>query len=170
MHQSCGGQRFELVNQLRNLVIADVRRLRFMTDDPQHIWTDYYARLRRRRIAEARILQSQMSADGVTDDTILALDFKHFGNVESDLRRLADQLSENYAMAVSPSTDTESWIALGTTRPGGIDGMNEERCTDWVGFMCDVANSYACVFSTWTLTDPVRQLSWTNESIDVDPE
>lgn len=141
-----------------------------MTDDPQKIWTDYYARLRRRRIAEAQILHSQMNANGVTDDTILALDFMHFGNVESDVRRLAKQLSENYAMTVGRRTDTAYWNAVGTTRPDGVDGMNAERWEDWVGFMCDVANSYGCVFSSWTLSDPARQLSWTNETIDVDPE
>lgn len=77
-----------------------------MTDDPQEIWTDYYTRLRRRRIAEAQILHSQMNANGVTDDTILALDFMHFGNVEADVRRLAKQLSENYVMTVGRRTDT----------------------------------------------------------------
>ena len=140
-----------------------------MTEDPQQIWTDYYARLRRRRIAEAQIVHSQMAADGVTDETLLALDFLHFGNVESDVRDLAEQLSENYAMTVTRRTDSEYWNAEGTTRPDGIDGMNAERCADWVAFMCDVANSYGCVFSIWTLTDPTLQRSWTNETIDVDP-
>ena len=141
-----------------------------MTDETQQIWTDYYARLRRRRIAEAQILYSQMAADGVTNDTIITLDFTHFGNVEDDVRRLAKQLSENYAMTVTRGKKAEYWNADGTTRPDGIDGMNAQRCSDWVAFMCDVANSYGCVFSVWTFTDPVRQLSWTNETIDVDPE
>ena len=147
-----------------------VRRTQFMTDAPQQIWTDYYAGLRRRRIAEAQILHSRMAADGVTDDTILALDFMHFGSVEEDVRRLAKQLSENYSMTVTRGGDADYWNADGTTRPDGIVGMNPQRCADWVKFMCDVANSYGCVFSTWTLTDPLRQLSWTNETIDVDPE
>ncbi len=147
-----------------------VRRQQFMTDDPQQIWTDYYARLRRRRIAEAQFLHLQMTADGVTDDTILTLDFTHFGNVEDDVRRLAKQLSENYVMTVTRGREAGYWSADGTTRPDGIDGMNAQRCVDWVAFMCDVANSYGCMFSAWTLTDPVRQLSWTNETIDVDPE
>ncbi|MEQ8785922.1 MAG: hypothetical protein RIC55_06470 [Pirellulaceae bacterium] len=140
-----------------------------MTDDPQKIWTDYYARLRRRRIAEAQILHSQMAADGITDHSILALEFTHFGNVEDDVRALAKQLSENYAMTVRRRPDDDYWNAEGTTRPGGIDGMNAERCADWVAFMCDVANSYGCAFSTWRLTDATRQRSWTNETIDVDP-
>ena len=141
-----------------------------MTDDAQQTWTDYYARIRRRRIAEAQILHSQMAADGVSDDTVLALDFLHFGPVEQDVRDLAEQLSENYAMTVSPREDGEYWNASGTTRPEGVDGMNLQRCVDWVTFMCDVANSYGCVFSTWRLTDPVRDHFWTNETIEVDPE
>ena len=111
-----------------------------------------------------------MTADGVTDNTILAIDFTHFGNVEDDIRRLANQLSENYAMTVAAASRSEYWHAVGTTRPDGIDGMNAQRCSDWVTFMCDVANSYGCVFSVWTLTDMMRQLSWTNDTIDVDPE
>jgi len=141
-----------------------------MTDDSQQVWTDYYARQRRRRIAEAQILHSQMVADGVTDDTILALDFMHFGNVEDDVRRLANQLSENYVMTVTRGRNAGYWNAEGTSRPNGIDGMNAQRCADWVAFMCDVASSYGCVFSTWTLTDPVRQLLWRNEMINIDPE
>ena len=76
-----------------------------MTDDAQQIWPDYYARIRRRRIAEADLISSQMEADGVSADSILALDFKHFGTVENDVRRLSDQLSENYTclLYTSPS-------------------------------------------------------------------
>ncbi|OYP35624.1 hypothetical protein [Rhodopirellula sp. MGV] len=140
-----------------------------MTEDPQQVWTDYYARMRRRRIAEARILHSRMAADGITDDTILALDFMHFGNVESDVRELAAQLATSYTMTVTRRPDFTYWSVEGTTRPYGIDCMNADRCVDWVAFMCDVANSYGCVFSTWMLTDPTRQRSWSNETIDVDP-
>ncbi|WP_425614713.1 hypothetical protein NA78x_004588 [Anatilimnocola sp. NA78] len=140
-----------------------------MPDDPQQVWTDYYARIRRRRIAEARILHSQMAADGVTGDTILSLDFLHFGPVEDDVRRLAKQLSENYATTVTARPDADYWNAEGTTRPDGVDRMSAEQWSDWVAFMCDVASSYGCVFSVWTLTDPMKQRSWTNESIDVDP-
>ena len=141
-----------------------------MPHDAQQKWTDYYARIRRRRIAETRILHWQMTADGVTDDTVLTLDFRHFGNVEQDVRDLAEQLSENYSMTVSPREDGEYWNASGTTRSEGVDRMDLQRCVDWVAFMCDVANSYGCVFATWRLTDPVRDQFWTNETIDVDPE
>lgn len=141
-----------------------------MTEDSQQVWADYYARIRRRRIAETKILHSQMSADGVNDDTVLALDFLHSGPVERDVRSLAEQLSEHYSMNVALQADGDYWNAVGTTRPEGIDGMNLQRCVDWVTFMCDVANSYGCVFLTWRLTDPAREEFWTNETIDVDPE
>ncbi len=141
-----------------------------MSTDPQAIWTEHYARIRKRRISEARILHQQMSESGVNTETVLALDFLHFGKSENDVRKLASQLSENYHMSVTPRDDTEYWTAAGTTRPMGIDGMDEAQCTEWVSFMCDVANSYGCVFSTWSLTDPMRDQTWSNETIDVDPE
>lgn len=141
-----------------------------MSNDPQATWTEYYARIRKRRIAEARILYQQMTEFGVDAETVLALDFMHFGNSEDGVRRLASQLSENYNIVVTPRDDGVYWNAEGTTRPDGIEGMDEAECTEWVAFMCDVANSYGCVFSTWRLTDPVRDQTWTNEDIDVDPE
>lgn len=133
-------------------------------------WTEYYARIRRRRIAEARILHQQRAESGVDAETILLLDFLHFGNFAKDVRQLANQLAENYSMVVTPRDDGVYWNAEGTTRPEGIHGMDELQCTEWVAFMCDVANSYGCVFSTWRFTDPVRNRTWTNETIDVDPE
>lgn len=141
-----------------------------MSEEPQQTWDEYYARIRRRRIEEARLMHAQMKADGVTDDTVLALDFLHFGEDEDDIQELAEQLSENYTMVVSPRADEPYWNAEGTTRPDGVDGMSEQMCCDWVAFMCDVASSYGCVFSTWKLTDPTQNRSWTNESLDIDPE
>ncbi|MBI1249808.1 hypothetical protein GC197_18435 [bacterium] len=141
-----------------------------MTDDAKQIWTDYYARIRRRRIAEAEFIASQLVADGVTADTVLALDFKHFGTVESDVRRLSDQLSENYSMTVLLSDDGETWFANGTTRPYGVDGMVGDQLRDWAAFMCDVSNSYACVFSTWKLVDPQRKMEWATDDLDINPE
>ena len=141
-----------------------------MTDNAQQVWNDYYARIRRRRIAEAEFITSKLGADGVTADTVLALDFKHFGTVEADVRRLSDQLSENYSMTVLQSDDGKSWFANGTTRPYGVDGMVGDQLRDWAAFMCDVANSYACVFSTWKLVDPQRKVEWATDDLDIDPE
>ncbi|QEG22274.1 hypothetical protein [Mariniblastus fucicola] len=141
-----------------------------MADEPQQIWADYYARIRRRRIAEAEFINSKMWTDGVTNDTVLAIDFKHFGNVESDIRLLANQLSENYSMTICLSDDEKTWIAEGTTRPYGVDGMLGDQLKNWAEFMCDVSNSYACVFSAWKLTDTGRKIAWSPDNLDIDPE
>ena len=141
-----------------------------MTDDAQQIWPDYYARIRRRRIAEAEFINSQLAADGVTADSVLALDFTHFGTAENDVRRLSDQLSENYTVEVRLSDDGETWIAEATSRPYGIDGMIGSQLQQWVDFMCDVARSYACVFSSWKLVDTKRKIEWATDSLDIDPE
>ena len=103
-------------------------------------------------------------------DSILALDFKHFGTVENDVRRLSDQLSENYTVEVRLSDDGETWIAEATSRPYGIDGMIGSQLQQWVEFMCDVARSYACVFSSWKLVDTKRKTEWATDSLDIDPE
>lgn len=139
-----------------------------MTEDPQQIWTDYYARIRQRRIAQAKALHEQMSADGVTDETLLTIDFLHFGNDEADVEDLAEQLSENYTMTVIERPEKDYWNAEGTIYPCAVDGISPERGIAWVEFMCDVAESYACVFSTWKFTDAERQISWTSEAFDIE--
>lgn len=107
---------------------------------------------------------------GVVADTVLALDFRHFGTVESDVRRLSEQLSENYSMDVLMSDDGKTWFANGTTRPDGVDGMNGDQLKEWAAFMCDVANSYACVFMTWKLVDTQREMKWASDHLDIDLE
>lgn len=142
-----------------------------MSEDPQQIWDDYYRRIRRRRVREAQILHALMAEDGVKDSTVLALDFRHFGDEEDRVRSLAAQLSENYSTKVTrSSSDDKYWLLDGTTRPDGVDEMTEVRCVDWVAFMCDVAQSYGCVFSMWHLTDPATSRTWSNEEIDIAPE
>ena len=112
-----------------------------MPDDTQPIWARYHAGIRRRGIAEVELVDSQMVADGVTPNTILVLDFKHFGTVENDVRRIADQLSEKYSVNLLLSDDGQTWIADGTTRSYGFDGMVGEPLHNWVAFRCDVAKS-----------------------------
>ena len=139
-----------------------------MSGDPQRIWDNYYQRIRRRRIREAQIVHAQMTEDGVTHSTVLALDFRHFGNEEERVQCLGAQLSENYVTEVRRSgNDDNYWLLDGTTRPEGVDEITEGRFVAWVAFMCDVAQSYSCVFSTWYLTDPLRSQTWSNEKIDV---
>lgn len=119
-------------------------------EDPREVWADYYQRKKSQRMQEAAALSAEMSAAGVTSDTVMALDFVHFGSVKEAVEALAAQLSESYAMQVVADANEGYWLASGTTRPHGIT-LTEEQHLGWVDFMCDVAQSHACVFSRWSL-------------------
>ena len=124
-----------------------------MTDDPQKIWDDYYDRIKRRRLTAAALLWDEIEAAGADEETIFALDFTHFGNNRDDVDSLARQLSENYATEFSARGEQNYWDVRGTTRPEGIC-LTKDQHTAWVEFMIDVARSYECVFSEWTLEAP----------------
>ena len=138
-----------------------------MTTDPQQTWTEYYERIRKRRLAEAPELWAQMTAAGVSADTTLALDFLHFSSDRNNADALRAQLSENYEVSVTKAPDPDYWHISGTTRPYGIT-LSEQDHLDWVEFMCDVAHSHGCVFSTWALEDPRTKQSWSNEGIETE--
>lgn len=120
------------------------------TEEPQKTWEEYYRRKKAQRVQEAGVLSKQMAAAGVDESTVLALDFVHFSQSEENANFLAEQLKENYEMSISVASDNESWQISGTTRPYGIN-LNSEQHMGWVEFMCDVAQSHGCVFSTWEL-------------------
>ena len=138
-----------------------------MPDDPQKTWDDYYDRIKRRRLAAAALLWGEIEAAGANEETIFALDFAHFGNNSDDVDNLARQLSEHYATEVSASSEANYWDVRGTTRPGGIC-LTKDQHTAWVEFMVDVARSYACIFSEWTLEAP--SLGRTFQSAHLDDE
>jgi hypothetical protein len=75
---------------------------------------------------------------GVAGETILALDFVHFGNNLTDVNKLSEQLSESYEMTISQRNNENYWFINGTTRPYGITPSKENHLS-WVVFMCDVA-------------------------------
>lgn len=133
-----------------------------MNKDPQATWDEYYAEIRNRRSEEAGRLWARMTAEGVSDETVLALDFLHFTSDPKNAEDLGDQLRENYEITISPFDRPDYWKIEGTTRPYGIT-LNKEEHTGWVEFMCDVAESHGCVFSTWSLSDPKRGQSWSND-------
>jgi len=135
--------------------------------DQDKIWTHYYSRKKTQRLAEAVGLWAQLSAAGVNDETILGLDFAHFGPNKSDVEDLARQLSENYELHVTADEGQKQWIARGTTRPYGIT-LTREQHLGWVEFMADVAQSYACIFSTWSLEAPSLGVHF--HSADVESE
>jgi len=131
--------------------------------DPQKTWADYYQRLKDRRLAEATSLWAKFSEAGGSCDTVVAVDFIHFSASKADLESLASQLSESYAVSVVPRAEDGYWELRGTTRPGGIQ-LSEEQHSGWVEFMVDVAQSYACVFSTWQLEAPSMSRVFSSES------
>jgi len=132
-----------------------------MHKDPQKTWDEYYADIRNRRESETRELWQQIAAAGVTEDTVLAMDFLHFTSDPTNAKALAEQLRENYEIKISPSSSPNYWNIEGTTRPHGISLTMEDHA-GWVEFMCDVAQSHGCVFSTWNLEDPRSGQSWSN--------
>ncbi|HEX5091838.1 MAG TPA: hypothetical protein VFV84_04020 [Burkholderiales bacterium] len=135
------------------------------SQDPQKTWSDYYLRKKAQRVEEAGILWDRMTRAGVTDATVLALDFVHFGKVRADVEALAGQLAENYSMEVVPAGEQGYWLAKGTTRPQGIT-LTRDQHIGWVEFMADVANSYACVFSTWSFEAPTLGASFRSEDVE----
>jgi hypothetical protein len=133
-------------------------------DDPETVWREYYALKREERLQEAAVLWSAMQAAGVGAETVLAVDFLHIASAEENARALETQLSENYQMEVAASGEEGYWVIRGTTRPYGIT-LGHTQLLDWVGFMSDVAQSYACVFSTWSAEAPALGRKFESETI-----
>ena len=132
--------------------------------DPQEIWQAFYENKKAQRIEEAEGLWQQMENAGVNEETILALDFVHIGNDKEAIDALKEQLSENYNVTISPA-ENDYLHVKGTTRPEGIN-LSREQHLAWVEFMADVAQSYACVFSTWSLKAPELNASFLSENIE----
>ncbi len=59
------------------------------------------------------------------------------------------------------------WCVEGATRPYGIN-IHQQQHYDWVEFMCDVAQLYNCVFSTWSLEAPKLKLKFVSKEIESD--
>jgi hypothetical protein len=123
------------------------------TEDPQEIWEDYYRLKKVQRMDEANQIWEKMKSQGIDKTTVLALDFVHIGSSKPDINDLATQLEENYEMRVTPAETDGYWLAKGTTRPYGVT-LTQDQLFGWVEFMSDVAQSYACVFSAWTIEAP----------------
>jgi len=135
------------------------------TEDPQKTWDEYYKRKRLQRMEEASKLWDFMRGSGVNEETVLALDFLHFGTSEENINALANQLSENYEIEVVPGDEEGYWYAKGTTRPHGLT-LTKEQHSGWVEFMSDVAQSYSCVFSTWSLEAPSLGVNFKSENVE----
>jgi hypothetical protein len=141
-----------------------VKEVLMSQQDPQVTWSEYYQRIRDRRVREAESLWGRMREAGVSEETVVAIDFVHFGNHREKVDALARQLSENYAVEVVPA-DRDYWYVKGTTRPDGVR-LSQSEHAEWVVFMVDVARSYACVFSTWSLEVPSLGRKFNSEEED----
>jgi len=134
-----------------------------MLKDPQQTWKEYYTDIKSRRSKEAKAIWFKMASEGVTEDSILALDFKLFSSDKKNAESLEEQLKENYKIAIEQSDKPDYWIITGTTRPYGID-LSEDAHLNWVEFMCDVAQSHGCVFSTWDIEEPKSSSKWSSKN------
>lgn len=131
------------------------------------MWDDYYDRIRNRRLAAADLLWEEVEEAGANEDTVFALDFAHFGNNRDDVDELARQLSENYTTEVTEQNEQNYWGLKGTTRPEGIF-LTKHQHTAWVEFMAEVARSYGCVFSEWSLEAPALGRTFQSAHLDND--
>ena len=134
-------------------------------DDPQQTWDDYYSRIKTRKVDEATILWENMLKAGVLSETVFAMDFTHFCDLPEKLKELGKQLSENYELEFSDVDDKGYQFLSGTTRPYGNE-LSQVDFIGWVEFMCDVAQSYSCVFSSFTIESPELGLIWSNKDVE----
>ncbi|HEX6995741.1 MAG TPA: hypothetical protein VF339_16540 [Gammaproteobacteria bacterium] len=135
--------------------------------DDKQVWEDYYARISARRAAEAEALWEKMSTSGVSEDTVLALDFVHFASSSDNARALARQLAESYSVEIVPADEEGYLLIKGTTRPEGVC-LSKEQHAGWVEFMTEVAKSHACVFSGWTLEAPSLGKRFSSGSVETE--
>ena len=136
-----------------------------MNEDPQKTWADYYERKKDQRLSEASLMWKELHKAGVSSETVLALDFLHFGNSKEGVESLARQLSENYEIKIVADDEPGYWFIQGTTRPNGIT-LDGEQHSNWVAFMADVAQSHSCVFSSWALEAPSLGVKFNSENIE----
>ena len=121
--------------------------------DPQATWSEYLARKKSDRLAEAQAMRQHMQGAGVGAESVLAMDFLHFGPGQEQAQALAAQLREHYTVKVSADARPGYWLVEGTTRPYGVT-LEGSQLVDWADFMADVAQSHGCVFSSWTVEAP----------------
>lgn len=133
--------------------------------EAQKIWGEYHERIKNRRLAQAKVINVELDKNDITSETDLILDFSFFTQNETGAKGIQKQLSENYEMTII--NDGEYWHINGTSRPYAVS-LTTENHLGWVEFMHDVALSYGCIFSTWSITDPKNNHIWTNINIETE--
>ena len=137
-----------------------------MNASDQAVWQDYVQRKRAERMSEAAQVWQALVAAGGTPETVLAIDFVHFGQMPAQAEALRGQLAQNYSASVESGPDGY-WLVKGTTRPYGIT-LTAADHLDWVGFICDAAQSHGCVFSTWSLAAPSLGATFSSEAFEAE--
>lgn len=127
-------------------------------------WDEYQRRKRGERLFEADQVWAALVAAGVGPETVLAIDFVHFGPSRAHVDGLAKKLAENCTVTMEPGTG-DYWLLKGTTRPYGVTLSAADHIA-WVEFMCDVAADFGCVFSTWSLDAPSLGLTVGSEAFE----
>lgn len=145
--------------------MANAEEGKMNEQEAQKTWDEYHERIRNRRLAEAKVINLELDKHGITGETDLALDFTFFAQDENGANGIKEQLSENYK--ISLDNNGENWLIKVTSRPYSVN-LSPEQHLGWVEFMHDVALSYGCIFSTWSITDPESNSVWSNENIETE--
>lgn len=135
-----------------------------MDSESQQTWLQYAQRKRAERLSEADQVWSALVAGGCGAETVLAIDFVHFGPSQTHVEGLRRELCKNCTVATE-SGPQGYWLLKGTTRPYGVTLSAAEHIA-WVGYMCDVAQSHGCVLSTWSLSAPSLSLTVSSEAFE----
>lgn len=135
-----------------------------MDSTSEQVWRDYARRKLDERLAEAEVVWASLVAAGVTDETVLAVDFVAFGPTPAHAEALRDRVAEHYTITLDPGPDGYM-LVKGTTRPYGIT-LGEQLHRDWVRFMCEVSQEHGCTFSTWSLTAPSLGIGANSEDVE----
>jgi len=107
----------------------------------------------------------ELKKNKISSDTNLVLDFSFFTQDENGAKGIQKQLSENYKVTIAK--EDEYWHINGTSRPYAVN-LTPEQHLGWVEFMHDVALSYGCVFSVWSITEPKENKVWSSEDIETE--
>lgn len=134
-------------------------------EEAQKTWEEYHERIKNRRLAQAKVINSELVRHDVTGETDLILDFRFFTQDESGAKGIQSQLSENYDISISK--DDDYWLIDGTSRPYAVN-LTTEQHLGWVEFMHDAALSHGCIFSTWSITNHKSKQVWSNENIETE--
>ncbi|MFP7723626.1 hypothetical protein [Lysobacter sp. A3-1-A15] len=135
-----------------------------MNGEAHKAWDEYVQRKRTERLSEAVQVWSALVAGGVDAETVLAIDFVHFGPSQARVENLRGELAENCTVTTESGSDGY-WLLKGTTRPYGVTLSADDHLA-WVDFMCQVASSHGCVLSTWSLNAPSLDLIVSSEDFD----